>query len=155
MDGDCEIDVIDTVESPGPATEDHVMATPTVIRLTPPPRLRVIGDLSDLDRAALHLGFPDSLVSPGRERSTRAVGSFAGFGAVPLERLAGDCGDALEVPVAMEQCQSLQLGRGCHHEADGPGGTGRGLPPRKATRNPQVSGLGVSVAVGPRRSHQT
>ncbi|MEW2400953.1 circadian clock KaiB family protein [Streptomyces sp. NPDC046862] len=66
VDGDYEIDVIDTVESPGRAAEDHVMATPTVIRLEPPPQLRVIGDLSDLDRAALYLGFPDSPVPPER-----------------------------------------------------------------------------------------
>lgn len=49
-----------------------------------------------------------------------APGSLAGFGAVPLECLAGDGGDALEVPVAMEQRQPLQLGRGGHHEIDGP-----------------------------------
>jgi hypothetical protein len=55
-----------------------------------------------------------------------AVGSFPGFGAVPLERLASDGGDALEVPVTVQQRQSLQLGRGGHHEIDG---SGTAVPP--------------------------
>lgn len=50
-----------------------------------------------------------------RKRSALAVGSFPGFGAVPLERLTSDSGDALEVPVTVRQRQSLQLGRGSHH----------------------------------------
>jgi predicted SnoaL-like aldol condensation-catalyzing enzyme len=40
-----------------------------------------------------------------------------GFG----QRLAGDGGDALEVPVAVQQSEPLQLGRGGHHQIDGSG----------------------------------
>ncbi|RNG18307.1 circadian clock protein KaiB [Streptomyces botrytidirepellens] len=65
-DGDCEVEVIDTVEYPERAAGDHIMATPTVIRLAPSPQLRVIGDLSDLGRAAAYLGFPDSPPLPER-----------------------------------------------------------------------------------------
>lgn len=42
-----KIDVIDVREHPGLAEEDHVLATPTLIKLSPPPVRRIIGDLSN------------------------------------------------------------------------------------------------------------
>jgi len=51
----------------------------------------------------------------------RRPGSFPLVWAVPLERLSGDRGDALEVPVPVQKSQPLQLGRGGHHEVDGSG----------------------------------
>jgi circadian clock protein KaiB len=59
LHGHYEFEVIDAVERPDLAEEERILATPTVVRLSPPPELRVIGDLSDQDRAALCLGIPD------------------------------------------------------------------------------------------------
>ena len=63
---DYEVEEIDTEESPERAASDHVMVTPTVLRIAPPPLLRVIGDLSDLRHAAVYLGFPDPPSTPAR-----------------------------------------------------------------------------------------
>lgn len=62
--GDYEIDVIDLVERPEVAGQEGIMAAPLVVRLAPPPQVRVIGDLSELDRAAAHLGFPETVDAP-------------------------------------------------------------------------------------------
>lgn len=53
-----ELTVIDVMREPELAEEHHILATPTVIRLSPLPQRRVIGDLSDQGRAALALGLP-------------------------------------------------------------------------------------------------
>jgi circadian clock protein KaiB len=53
-----QVEVVDAVRRPDLAAVDGIMATPTVLRLAPSPQLRVIGDLSELDRAAALLGFP-------------------------------------------------------------------------------------------------
>jgi circadian clock protein KaiB len=58
--GSYEIDVVDILESPDAAEDEYIIATPTVLRLAPPPRLRVIGDLSDQERAAHAFGLPDA-----------------------------------------------------------------------------------------------
>lgn len=52
------LEVVDTGEQPALAEEDRILATPTVIRIMPSPQRRVIGDLSDLRRAAYALGLP-------------------------------------------------------------------------------------------------
>lgn len=54
--GDCEIEVVDVGEDPDTAEREQVLATPTLERLEPPPRLRVVGDLTDLDGALDGLG---------------------------------------------------------------------------------------------------
>jgi circadian clock protein KaiB len=58
--GRYEFEVVDAVERPDLAEEERILATPTVVRLAPPPVLRVIGDLSDQSRAAALLGLPDA-----------------------------------------------------------------------------------------------
>jgi circadian clock protein KaiB len=58
--GRYEFEVVDAVERPDLADEERILATPTVVRLAPPPVLRVIGDLSDQSRAAALLGLPDA-----------------------------------------------------------------------------------------------
>lgn len=47
LNGHCEITVIDVLEFPALAEKDRVLATPTLIKLSPPPARRLIGDLSD------------------------------------------------------------------------------------------------------------
>ena len=63
--GAYELDVVDVLERPDLADDDRIIATPTVIRLAPLPRRRVIGDLSEPGAAATALELPDSLAGPG------------------------------------------------------------------------------------------
>jgi circadian clock protein KaiB len=42
-----EVEVVDVFDRPDLAEEDRILATPVLVRLLPPPRLSVIGDLSD------------------------------------------------------------------------------------------------------------
>ena len=55
---DHEIQVIDVLAQPALADEERILATPTVLRLFPLPRRRVVGDLSDLRAAAFALDLP-------------------------------------------------------------------------------------------------
>ena len=55
---DHDIEVIDVLDQPALAEEDRILATPTVIRLVPLPRRRVVGDLSDHRAVALALDLP-------------------------------------------------------------------------------------------------
>lgn len=55
-----EIEIVDATEQPALAEEERILATPIVIRKSPLPGYRVIGDLSDRSRAAFLLGLPDS-----------------------------------------------------------------------------------------------
>ncbi len=61
--GSYEIEVVDVLDHPARAETDRVIATPTVIRTTPLPRRRVIGDLSIADQAAHALDLPGLLRS--------------------------------------------------------------------------------------------
>jgi circadian clock protein KaiB len=56
LDGTCEPIVIDVLEHPQLAEQDKILATPTLIRQSPPPVRRIIGDLADLDRVLQELG---------------------------------------------------------------------------------------------------
>ncbi len=58
LPGGYELEVIDATERPGLAEEQRILATPTIVRLAPLPQLRVIGDLSDHQRAAYALDLP-------------------------------------------------------------------------------------------------
>jgi len=59
LPGGYELEVVDATEQPGRAEEQRILATPTVLRLAPLPQRRVIGDLSDHQRAAYALGLPE------------------------------------------------------------------------------------------------
>ncbi len=52
----CEVVIIDVLEHPELAEEDKVLATPTLIKSSPPPARRVIGDLSDVQKVIWGLG---------------------------------------------------------------------------------------------------
>lgn len=58
LPGRHEIEVIDVAERPDLAEKERILATPTVIRIMPLPRFRVIGDLSDQDQVATFLDLP-------------------------------------------------------------------------------------------------
>lgn len=57
--GDYELEVVDVFHQPDRAEVARVMVTPTVIKLAPLPRRRVLGDLSDDRAAAAALGLPE------------------------------------------------------------------------------------------------
>jgi len=50
LEGNYELEIIDLLEHPQLAEEQHILATPTVIRELPLPIRRIIGDLSDADK---------------------------------------------------------------------------------------------------------
>jgi circadian clock protein KaiB len=47
---DYELVVIDVLERPEMAASDRVLATPTLVKELPPPRRRVVGDLTDREQ---------------------------------------------------------------------------------------------------------
>ncbi len=71
LPGRYELEVVDAARRPGLAEEQRILATPTVLRLAPPPQRRVIGDLSDHRRAASALGLS---AEPGSASGTRDGG---------------------------------------------------------------------------------
>jgi circadian clock protein KaiB len=48
--GHWDIEVIDVIEEPERAERERILATPTLLKDFPPPRRRVTGDMSDLER---------------------------------------------------------------------------------------------------------
>ena len=58
-----EAEVIDVLERPQLADEERVLATPMLVRVEPPPRCSVIGDLSDEQTVARVLSLP----APGQQ----------------------------------------------------------------------------------------
>ena len=53
--GQFEIEVIDLIENPRLAKEDHIVAIPTLVRKLPEPIRKIIGDLSDTERTLVGL----------------------------------------------------------------------------------------------------
>ena len=47
--------VIDVIKQPQLAEDDKILATPTLIKVLPPPVARIIGDLSDREKVLLGL----------------------------------------------------------------------------------------------------
>ena len=52
-----ELTIIDVLEQPELAEEYKILATPTLIKISPLPVRRIIGDLSDENKLRLGLGF--------------------------------------------------------------------------------------------------
>jgi circadian clock protein KaiB len=50
-----ELQVIDVLEQPQLAEEDKILATPTLIKILPPPLRKIIGDLSNREKVLLGL----------------------------------------------------------------------------------------------------
>ncbi len=53
--GRCEMEVIDVLLVPQVAEDEHILATPTVVKERPLPARRIIGDLSDAGKVLLGL----------------------------------------------------------------------------------------------------
>jgi circadian clock protein KaiB len=54
--GPYEISIVDVLEHPEEAESHCILATPTLIRESPPPARRILGDLSDTQKVLLGLG---------------------------------------------------------------------------------------------------
>ena len=55
--GAYSLKVIDVMKHPKLAEDDKILATPTLIKILPPPVARIIGDLSDREKILLGLDF--------------------------------------------------------------------------------------------------
>ena len=55
LKGDIDLQIIDLLEQPHLAREDKVLAAPTLIKDSPPPITRIVGDLANLSKKALGL----------------------------------------------------------------------------------------------------
>lgn len=53
--GEYEIEVIDLIENPRLASDDQIVAIPTLVRKLPEPIRKIIGDLSDTERTLVGL----------------------------------------------------------------------------------------------------
>ena len=58
LDGHHSLEVIDVLKEPSKALDDGVLVTPTLIKLSPPPKVSIIGNLGDKEKVlqALDLG---------------------------------------------------------------------------------------------------
>ena len=50
LDGRCRVEVVDLLERPDRARRDQIIAIPTLVRVSPLPMRRLVGDLSDSAR---------------------------------------------------------------------------------------------------------
>lgn len=50
-----QIEIVDVLEQPDAAERDRILATPTLVRYSPPPPRRVIGDLGDPEELLAYL----------------------------------------------------------------------------------------------------
>ena len=57
-----EIEIVDLVEQPELAEADDVLALPTLVRRSPSPSRKIIGDLSNTARVLAHLGIRPKLL---------------------------------------------------------------------------------------------
>lgn len=62
--GQYELIIIDILERPQLAEDEKILATPTLVKVLPPPLRRVIGDLSDVEKVLLGLDMAPSLIAP-------------------------------------------------------------------------------------------
>ena len=60
--GPYRFEIIDLLNNPGAAEEDNIFVTPTIVKASPPPLIKVIGDISDPEKIAVHLGLLNGLV---------------------------------------------------------------------------------------------
>src|SRR4030042_2893361 len=64
--GQYELSIIDVLERPQLAEDEKILATPTLIKVLPPPLARVIGDLSDTEKVLIGLN-----MEPGRKAAAK------------------------------------------------------------------------------------
>ena len=62
--GDCDLQVIDVLERPEVAEQERIFATPTLVRESPRPARRIIGDLTEHRKVLAGLDL-DHLIDQG------------------------------------------------------------------------------------------
>ena len=55
LEGKCNLEIIDISENPQLAEEEKIIATPVLIRKSPPPARKIVGDLGDKEKVLLGL----------------------------------------------------------------------------------------------------
>lgn len=55
LKGRCRIEVVDLQENPQLARDDGILAIPTVVKISPSPTRRIVGDLSNTERVMVGL----------------------------------------------------------------------------------------------------
>ena len=75
--GQCKLIIIDLLERPQFAKEGKILATPTLIKESPAPARRIVGDFADLEKVMLSLD-----LRGGSGNSDRAGGQHDGAHAV-------------------------------------------------------------------------
>jgi len=66
LGGQYKLVIIDVLERPQLAEDEKILATPTLIKVLPPPLARVIGDLSDTEKVLVGLN-----MEPIRKSATK------------------------------------------------------------------------------------
>jgi circadian clock protein KaiB len=56
LTGEYSLQVVDITEAPEAAAAQHILAVPTLVRSSPTPTRRIIGDLTDTNRVLVSLG---------------------------------------------------------------------------------------------------
>jgi len=56
LKGQYSLEVINALDDPQRAEQDKILATPTLVKLSPPPERRIVGDLSDKESVLAALG---------------------------------------------------------------------------------------------------
>lgn len=69
--GQYELKIIDVLKDPQAAEDAAIIATPTLLRISPLPVRRLIGDLSDRTHVLRTLAFEDGYDPPGRAQEDR------------------------------------------------------------------------------------
>lgn len=54
----CRVEIIDLLREPLRASDDDIIATPTLVKKSPLPETRIIGNLADINRTLASLGIP-------------------------------------------------------------------------------------------------
>jgi circadian clock protein KaiB len=54
-----EIEVVDVLREPKRALDDGILLTPTLVKLSPPPIRKIVGNLNQLQPVLLALNLPD------------------------------------------------------------------------------------------------
>ncbi len=54
--GRYSLEVINVLDHPQRAEKENILATPTLVKASPPPERRIVGDLSDKDKVLSALG---------------------------------------------------------------------------------------------------
>lgn len=65
LSGPVDLEIVDILLAPVRALTDGVLLTPTLVKLAPPPLLKMVGDLSDTLRVRAALGFDEGEAGNG------------------------------------------------------------------------------------------